>query len=146
QRNGPDAVEQYLPAMPGAASKDYRDHLWTARLLFSSGRASPAAEKALRRAVELADTEPETWVALVGYLSATGRRADAEAEVERARVKLTGRQGALALAQCYEAAGNVAKAREMFKAVLEARPQDVQARRNYVGLCLRTGAAREAEA
>jgi tetratricopeptide (TPR) repeat protein len=131
-------------AMP-KGSTNYHDYLWTAQMLARGPRRSADAEKAFRRAVELADTVPETWVALVRYLAATGQTAKAEAEVERASARLTGKDGPMALALCYEAAGKVDRAREQFRAALEARPQDVQVRRNLAGFCLRTGALRESE-
>jgi tetratricopeptide (TPR) repeat protein len=145
REGGLGASEPLVPTGGPAAPNDYRDYLWKGKLLAAGNRRSPEAEAALRRAVELADTVPETWVALVGYLSGTGQAEKAEAEVEKARAKLTGPGAALALAQCYEAAGKQQKAREQFQAALKDRPQDLQVRRNFVGFCLRTGAAREAE-
>jgi tetratricopeptide (TPR) repeat protein len=142
----PVRMEQEIRDAVPATSTDYRDHLWIGQRLTRGSRPSPAAEKALRRAVELAETVPETWVALVGYLAATGQPARAEAEAERARAKLTGPQGALALAQCYEVAGKPEKARAQFQAALDAKPQDVQVRRNFVSFCLRTGKTGDAEA
>jgi tetratricopeptide (TPR) repeat protein len=134
-------VREVLPSGAG----NYHDALWTGMMLSKGNRRSTEAEKALRRAVELADKVPETWVALIRYLAETGQRKKAEAELERARAKLTGPEAPLALAQCYEALGKVELARAQFRAALEARPQDVQVRRNFVGFCLRTDAASEVE-
>src|SRR5206468_2523475 len=45
-----------------AGSKDYRDHIWLAQVLWVMGQRAQA-EPALRRAVELADDVADTWVA-----------------------------------------------------------------------------------
>jgi tetratricopeptide (TPR) repeat protein len=126
-------------------STDYRDHLWRGQMLAANKRKSPEAEKALRRAVELADTMPETWVALVQYLAHTEQTARALEEIEKARAKLAGPQAPLALAQCYEAVEQPDKAAEQYQAALAARPQEVQVRRSAAGFYLRAGRARDAE-
>ncbi|MCI0460203.1 MAG: tetratricopeptide repeat protein [Gemmataceae bacterium] len=137
--------ERLLPDPEAAKSKDYRDHLWRGQVLSAGGRRRSAeAEKAFRRAVELADTVPETWLGLVQYLTGTGQTRKAVVEVERAHAKLKGPETALALAQCFELAGKADDARKQYQSALEARPQDVQIRRAYVGFCLRSGSPREA--
>lgn len=147
-RAGKGSFEDLLRDVDEAApetSTDYRDHLWRGQVLSSGRRKSVEAEKALRRAVELADTKPETWVALVQYLRDTAQKDRAAAEIERARAKLTGPSAPAALAQCYELVGRPDRARLQYRAGLEAQPHDVYARRNFIGFCLRTGAHQEAE-
>jgi predicted Zn-dependent protease len=145
KRDPARAVEQALNAV-AADSKDYRDHLWLGQLLAASGKPRQAdAEKELRRAVALADTVPETWVALVQYLAGAGRKKEAEEAIGRARSKLSAKQTPLALAQCYEAVGQVEPANEQYREALKAQPGEVLVLRSVAGFYMRTGRANEAE-
>lgn len=121
-----------------AGSTDYRDHLWRGRMLWLSGRTREA-EPAFRKALELADNVPDTWVALVQYLAATGRKDEARRTVERAEGKLPRDKAALALAQCYEAVERRDRARELYQAALAAGPDDVPTLQGVAGFCLRSG-------
>jgi tetratricopeptide (TPR) repeat protein len=145
-RNDFHLAEELVREAGADASQDYRDHLWVGQVLAASGRSSEAAEKALRRAVELSEGAPETWVALVQYLIRAGDGRRAQAEIEQARAKLTGAKGSLALAQCYELVGQADKAREQYQAALRAASGEFQYRRAFVAFCLRTGTPQQAEA
>src|SRR5262249_12776702 len=59
-------------AAVAADSQDYRDQLWLGRVYWAAGQPD-RAEPALLRARELAKAAPETWVALVQFLAATGK-------------------------------------------------------------------------
>lgn len=114
-------------------SKDYRDHLWLGQMLWAAGEPKQA-ETALRRALQLADTVPDPWVALVEHLARTDRKADAEAKAHEAQRKLpAGPTTRLALARCYHAAGRRDLAEEQYRAALRDRPDDVAALRNLAG-------------
>ncbi len=145
QKNGFGRAEQVVRDTVSEKSTDYRDHLWTGQMLSQGGRRSTAAEKAFRRAVELGEGVPETWMALVHYLADTGRGKVAAAEIEKARAKMQGPDAALALAQGYEAIGRMDRARAEYQAALKARPQEIGVRRSYVAFCLRNGTPRDAE-
>jgi cellulose synthase operon protein C len=121
-------------------SKDYREHLWLGRMLLLSGQRKEA-EPAFRRAVELAETTPEAWVALVEYLVGMDRKEDAEREIARAERKLPRDQAALALAHCYEAVGRKERAKELYESALKARPDDVPTLLAVTGFCLGSGGA-----
>ncbi|HYT93683.1 MAG TPA: tetratricopeptide repeat protein, partial [Gemmataceae bacterium] len=139
-------VEAMVNETVSSDSTNYRDHLWRGQRLAARGQASAAAEKALRKAVELADTVPETWVALVQYLTRTAQTPKALEEIDNARAKLKGSKGNLALAQCYESAGQIDKARAQYEAAQKEAPTEMAVRRAFVGFSLRTSAPQQAEA
>jgi tetratricopeptide (TPR) repeat protein len=126
-----------------AGSTDYRQHLWLGRMLWAT-RQPEKAEVAFRRAVQLADKVPETWVTLIQYLAADKRIKDAEAEIDKARTQLSKEQAALALAQCYEAVGKLDRAGEFYRAALAARPEDVATLQGAAGFALRTNNLKDA--
>ncbi len=138
------ALDLARKAIP-ANSKDYRDHLWLGQILWAAGEPAKA-EPELRRAVELAGTAPDTWIALVQYLARIGQQDRARAAIEQARALLPGDQAPLALARCYAEVGDVAQARAQLQAALAARPDDLAALRAAASYALATGAVRDAEA
>ncbi len=85
-------------------SRDYRDHLWLGQICWSIGEKAKA-EAGFRRAVELAGTVPETWIAWVEYLSKSGRQSQAEAAYRQAEAKLPPIVAPLALRLCSSSAG-----------------------------------------
>jgi tetratricopeptide (TPR) repeat protein len=115
---------------------DYKQHLWLGRMLWAS-RQSEKAEVAFRRAVQLADKVPQTWVTLIQFLVADKRIKEAEAEIEKARSRLPKDQSALALAQCYEAVGKLDRAQEFYQTALAAQPEDVTTLQGAAGFALR---------
>jgi tetratricopeptide (TPR) repeat protein len=119
-------------------SRDYRDHLWLGRIYWLAGEKAKA-EPALRRALELADTVPETWIAWVEYLFRTGQKDQAEAAIQQAQRKLPPDSAPLALALCYLATGHPDLAEERYQATLAARPNDPATLRVVADFYLRTG-------
>jgi tetratricopeptide (TPR) repeat protein len=138
-------AEELVRQSTPAGSGDFRDQIWLGQVLAAGNRTSAEAEKAFRRAVELADTVPVTWVALVGYLADAGKVDQARAAIEKARGKLPAADVPLALAQCHELVGDSDKARAQYEAALQARPGDVAVRRSLAVFYLRTGAWKQAE-
>jgi tetratricopeptide (TPR) repeat protein len=138
-------AEDLVRQSTSAQSNDYRDQLWLGQVLAAGQRQSAEAEKALRRAVQLADNVPETWVALVGFLVDAGKAELAKEEIEKARAKLPAADAPLALAQCYEMVGALDKAREQCKAILQARSGDAAVLRSVAAFHLRAGDLAEAE-
>jgi cellulose synthase operon protein C len=144
-----------------ASSTDYRAHLRLGELLFTRIRQAAAksdtdavaklsteAEKALRRAVELADQNPETWLPLVRFLCATGQAEKAKEAVGQVRKKLPAHeiQTPLTLAQCYEALGELPAAQEQYETALEAAPDNPAVVRAVVEFYWRTGRPQQADA
>jgi Tfp pilus assembly protein PilF len=139
-------AEQVLRTQVQADSRDYRDQLWMGQVLSANGRPSQEAEEALRRAVALADTVPDTWAGLIQYLVKTNQTPAALKELAKAKAKLPGDEAALMLAQCCELVGDVPQARQYFQAALKHRPDEIAVYRGVVGFYLRTGARQDAEA
>jgi len=127
-----------------AQSKNFRDHVWLGQMLSASRRNEPA-EREFRRAVELADTEPEAWAALIFHLARTGQKKEAEGALLQARQKLLPDQGALTLAQCYQAIDRLDQARELYQTALKAKPDDMATLRSVAGFCLANRESEEAK-
>ncbi|WP_406695911.1 tetratricopeptide repeat protein [Singulisphaera sp. Ch08] len=125
-------------------SRDYRDHLWLGQTYWSAGEKAKA-EAALRRALELGESVPETWIAWVEYLSRTGQKAKAEAAIPQAQRKLPPDRAPLALALCYTATGQLDRAEELYQTTLAARPNDPATLRVVADFYLRTGQQAKAD-
>jgi cellulose synthase operon protein C len=138
------AVEMALTSV-GTESKDYRDYLWLGQILAASGQRPDEAEKNIRKARELADGNPEPWVALVQFLANAKKNQQALEEIERAKSKLTPDRRPLALGQCYEAIGRLESARQHFQEALASKPDDVVVVRALAGFYMRGGRPRDAE-
>ncbi len=124
--------------------KDYHKQLWIARLRLQAGQRKEA-EAPLNRAVELAGDRPEPWVALVQYLVAEGRKADAATKVEEAKARIKGDAAALMAAQCYELLGSRKQAKEVYDRLLADRKDDAVALRAAASFFQRTGDLKAAE-
>jgi tetratricopeptide (TPR) repeat protein len=138
------AVELATEAV-SADSKDYRDYLWLGQVLAASGKQPQLAEEKLRKAVSLAPTAPEAWVALVRFLVWTDQRPAAEAALADAMNKLPAQKLHLAAGQCQEALGNLEKARKEYQTALTVEPDDTAVLRGVATFYLRTGRLADAE-
>lgn len=145
QRKDLGRAEQLLRQSIAEDSKQFRDHLWLGQVLAARGEASPEAEKALRRAVELAPTEPEVWIGLVRFLARASRIDDALKEIANAETKLPEETRALALAQCYDHLGAHERARSLYFDALKKQPDALVQLRAAADFSIRTGRPREAE-
>jgi tetratricopeptide (TPR) repeat protein len=139
------AVQQALQAV-SADPKDYRDCLWLGQVMAAAakGQPSPQAEAKLRRAVELAPEVPETWIVLVQYLAKIDQPKAQEA-IQQAGLKLKADQRPLALAQCYEAVGELAKARACYEQARKEKPQNVAVLQTVAAFDLRDGRLKDGE-
>lgn len=126
-----------------ADSKDYRDYLWLGQFLAVAAEKDQA-EPMLRRAVQLGETVPDTWVALIRHLASTGMKEKAEAALADARTKLS-REQFVALASCHEELGQIDAARQLYQEALQARPDDPALLRSLASFALRRGPADQAE-
>jgi tetratricopeptide (TPR) repeat protein len=124
-------------------TKDYRDRVWLGQIQWAAGKRTEA-EASFRAAVRMAPAAPDAWTALVLYLVRVGEKAKAEAAVGQAELALPRDQAAVPLAQCYEAVGNVAKARSLYEAARSSRPSDAQVLQNLAYFHLRQNENREA--
>jgi tetratricopeptide (TPR) repeat protein len=125
-----------LQAMP-AESKDYHDVLWLGQILAASPGQAQEAERQLRRALAMEDKVPETWVALVQFLAASGKAAEARELLGRAEGRLAADKRPLALAPCYESLGQLDKAQEQYREALRLRKDDAGVLRAVSGFYLR---------
>jgi len=142
-----------------AGSNDYSDHIWLGQLLYEKWRlarkdglseeadnALAQAEKSLRRALELADNVPETWITMILFLAGTGETKKAEEAIEQARSKIPADQRPLALAQAYEQMGRPELAEQNCEEALAAAPQDPAVARYVADFYLRRGEFPQSEA
>ncbi len=159
QRRGdlPQALDAARKA--AAESDNYREHVSLAQILMLMAREAVAqrnstetlkryeeAEKALRKAAELGGENAVPWVALVEFLANTKQRDKAAKVLEQVKARVPAGQADLALAQCYEALGDVAKAKPLYEKALGADPANPLLIRAVVSFYIRTGQAKLAEA
>ena len=129
-------------------STDYRDYLWLGQVLAATRRdqhSADDAEKQFRRAVELAPTMSEPWLALVKYLAGAQRRTDAEKAIEQARRQLPAEHRTLTLAGCYESIGRFELAAEEYQRARKAEPNDPTVLKAVASFYLRIGQPEDAE-
>jgi tetratricopeptide (TPR) repeat protein len=127
-------------------SKKYRDHIWLGQLYWAAGpENAKEAEESLRRAVALAEAEPEAWLALVQHLVRMETKAEAAKVIGQAEAKLPLWKGRIELGQCCEMIGDTARAKEFYEAAFKARPNDARVLYAMAGFCLRSKEAQEAE-
>ncbi|MGL4551352.1 MAG: tetratricopeptide repeat protein, partial [Gemmataceae bacterium] len=136
-----EAAEAALRSLP-EKSPDPGIHLVRGQVLWSAKRL-PEAEKALRRAVELGPTKPETHLALVGFLKEALSKS-AESEINAARAALPPETALLTVASCREITGEREKAEEGYAAALKARPNDPKVLRAVATWMMRRGMQAEA--
>lgn len=113
-----------LAAQTVANSNQATDFLWYGHLLVRAKKL-PEAEKAFRRAIELAPNLSEGWLACAAVLMAQNEPARAEQLLRQAQVQLPQDQATLFLAQGYELIGQPARAAEQYEQVLRSRPEDI---------------------
>lgn len=145
QRKDMGRAEQLLRRAIAEDSKQFRDHLWLGQVLATRGEASPEAEKALRRAIELAPGEPEAWIGLIRFLAGAGRIDDALKEIANAEKMLPEDARDLALAQCCDHLGAQERARSHYFNALKQQPDSLVRLRAAADFSIRTGRPREAE-
>ncbi len=119
-------------------SKDWHDHVWESRVL-AAGQVYDKAEQKLRKAVEMAPTEPEPRVALVRFLAEQKRTAEGEAATREAEARVAPERAPLAVAQCYEALGLLDKAAPYFEKALTLQPDEVTTVRAAARFQLQSG-------
>jgi tetratricopeptide (TPR) repeat protein len=144
-RTDPERAFRLAQQAVATDSKDYRDHLWLGQMLSQSPDHVAEAEKALRRALALAENEPATWVTLVQFLTRAGMKDEAEKLLPQAEAKLPRDKAALPLGVCYEAVGRLDRAKELYRNALAAHPDDPDILINVAKFYLRAGETAEAE-
>jgi tetratricopeptide (TPR) repeat protein len=120
-----------------ADSRNYRDFLWLGQMAALAGQAGEA-EQAFRRARDLAEAVPDTWIVLVQFLSRIDAKK-AEAELEAAKARPAKDLLPVVLAPCYESLGRPGPAAEQYQLALAARPGDPNVLRAAASFYSRTG-------
>jgi tetratricopeptide (TPR) repeat protein len=116
----PRAAALARQAVP-ADARDYRDHLWQAKVLALAGDAA-GAEAVLRQAVKQSPTIPEVWVALVQRLAQTGKSDQVGPVLAQIPQHVPEAKVALTLARCQEALGDLNQAAKLFGENVELQP------------------------
>jgi tetratricopeptide (TPR) repeat protein len=124
-------------------SKDAAALVWLGQVRFLAGDRDGAA-KPFRRAIDVAPEQPAPWVALVGYLVATGRPAEAEETTATAAKRITPTDRPAALAACYESLGRPDRAADLYRDLAKEKPTDAAVLRDAGRFALRAGRAAEA--
>jgi tetratricopeptide (TPR) repeat protein len=119
-------------------STDYRNLLYEGRMLAEMNKpgSKEEAEKKLRKALELADSEPAPYLALVQLYAKQNREKEADALLEQARQKLKKlppAQVQLILGQCEEILGRKKSAQARYVAALDGHRQDAAIVRRVAG-------------
>lgn len=139
---GRESAEQIIAQAKELAPEDsrqYRDHLWLGQVLAALGGRAAEAEAAFRRAIREEPKAGDAWVALVTYLASLPDRPKAASAAQEAASVLRGPDHALALAVCYEAAGQPAQAESVLLDALKEKKDDPSLQRQLAGLYWRRG-------
>lgn len=121
-----------------ARSSDYQDHVWLAQLSVIAGEPADA-EKELRIASELAPSESQPWIALVGVYMQMKDRKSAEATMTAAKGKLPAAEIALFNAQCFELMRDADEARSEYERAVAESPSDIDVRISALQFFIRSG-------
>ena len=115
----------------------HEDLLWLGQLLARSGK-NERADEVLSKATELAESDPEVWLALFTHRVAS-KLPDAEAPLLKAAELIPEPRRQLALAQGYEMLGRDKEALESLRAAIEAAPENIEVMRALAGFEIRKG-------
>ena len=136
------AIELARKAVP-PDSTNFRDHLWYGQVMWLTGQL-PDAEKAFRKAAELAKDQPLPWVRLLQFYVITKQPEQAKDAFAEAKKRLSEKDSPVALARCYELIGDKAGTLRLYQAALAANPDDPGILRSVVSYYLRNGEADKA--
>ncbi len=119
-----------------ADPKNAMNYVWLAQLLVRAGRVEEA-EAQFRQAAKINPNLPEVWDLLVRHLMAIKKKNDAVDAVREASTALA--EKPLALARLYERIEDNAQAEQYFQKAIEANPDDLIAKRQFVEHLVGTG-------
>ncbi|MBX3436731.1 MAG: tetratricopeptide repeat protein, partial [Planctomycetaceae bacterium] len=100
---------------------------------------SEQAELSFRRATELAPDDPNVWIALVIFLTASNRTDDARSVVEQARSAVPADVVDFTLAQCFDVLGDVDRAAAAYDLVAAMPVDDLRQFESAIRFYVRTG-------
>jgi len=99
-------------------SKNIQELIWMARVLATANKPAEA-EKKLRQAIAVAESNPEAWFALVQFLQSQQRSEEAKAAIEEAKKKLDATKAAVTLARCHDLVGQPSQARKYLQQAIK---------------------------
>jgi tetratricopeptide (TPR) repeat protein len=149
----PRSERPTIDRIAAADSRDYRILLLRGELL-AAIREEADALKAFRRAIEIDETIPEAWEALIRQLARTGDMAGARqalGEAERKLLPLKQKSDAaraellIVLAGCHELLGDRKLAAERYQEAMKAAPKELNPNQRLVQFLIRTGQQAEAD-
>ena len=139
-------------------SKDFRDHLRLGQILGIFGQKAQLskndkqakdlfdeAEKSLRKAAELAPDETGVWLALVQFLSQSGKESEALDVIAEARKTVDKKYLPLALARCFQSLGRDAEAKQQYQTAVANSDGKDSAAQLFAAFYLRNKKYEEAE-
>ncbi|MBL8821530.1 MAG: tetratricopeptide repeat protein [Planctomycetia bacterium] len=124
-------------------SKDYRDHLWLGNVHWAA-QDRKGAEESFRKAIALAQDEPDAWATWLVYLVRMDRKPEAAQELKRAEALLKEKAN-YALVPYYESLEEFDKAESYFVKLVESRPNDAPLFQSLIGFYFRQGQMVKAE-
>jgi tetratricopeptide (TPR) repeat protein len=131
-----------LATSAAASSKDPAEHIWAGRVLSTLGQAD-AAEKSFRQAIELDESAPAAWVALIQHFGRSGQMPKADATLAEARERID--SAGEPLAEALESIGRIEEAESSYKAALLASPDELLLVRRLAEFYVRQRKFNEAE-
>jgi tetratricopeptide (TPR) repeat protein len=143
--NDTDQALQMARTAVREGDRNSANQVWLARVL-ARARKFAEAEKKLDEALRLRKSDPAAWVAKVQLLaSQPDRKADAVALIDEAKKAISEEEAPLALARCYEAVGQMDKAKAAYDEVLAKKRQDPAIVRTVASFYMNTGRLKDAE-
>lgn len=139
----PRALEKARLTVPEDSS-NYQDFVWLG-MIAQTAKQPAEADRYFRKALQLANRAPETWVTLILALARTDPKR-AEAGLEEARLRLPKDVLPQVLASCYEGMGQLEQALKQYEAMLAAKPNDPEVLFNVSNFYSRQGQSALAEA
>ncbi|RCS46346.1 hypothetical protein DTL42_15370 [Bremerella cremea] len=124
-------------------SERSEDHVWLAQLLVMLDRHDEA-EAEMKKASELAPSQPGPWLGMVGIYARRNQRELAIKAMEDGSKELEDSQKDLFLGQCYEILGERGKAEASYLAATQNQPDSIQAQVSLVNFYLRNSRRVEA--
>jgi tetratricopeptide (TPR) repeat protein len=125
-------------------SKDPADHVWAGRVLSALGRYDEA-EKNFLQAIEIDESAPAAWVALIQHYGRTLQSQKADDALSKAGQKIEPAEAPLALAEALESIGRIDDAEARYKSALEAAPAEISVVRRVAEFYMRQRKFAEAE-
>ncbi len=123
RRNNPTLALEFAETAVSPDSKSFSDQLWLAQV-YRATKKDADAERSLKKAIELAPSEPSVHVAWVRFLFGTKQLERASSAIDDAKSKVKKDRLPLTLGQCYAICGKHEEAKANFKKAAEQAPQD----------------------